>query len=659
MVLDSEGLPQILPIFHLPDACALQDHYQQVIRSVLKKTVPNDFFREIITSKLSVDQRAKRVADYLPVMTSSPLHDPPTNISFSLLARLRHKTCRFFFEMISSWLVPGTSLSNVLFYAADFRMPHFGGPQVYTISQMIMRVEDPDQLEQIRNNLPILEAEILVGVRSAYHARRILEIKGWSADQQTAEIHEMIAHLVSRLPRDFDQDVFTEMQHVLVSCSDEFKGERDCRQLSRIISVFYLFRKALREAVMRAGSKRHLMLKLYKTSVRGEDGCERFRVCMVVGVSFLRDKEVLEERHLLRAVRKHFHKVRGVEGSFLSQRRGSENIATLYLEIDKADGLDWTSDELNLLKRQLPQDFKDHVEHLVNPVFNPRNEEEIMRNVLALGNQIKYVRDLPQVHVSFDEQSDADLFFTVIVARVVDGKKPSIRELFREAQSPLEYIHDRCRRIGMLRRKYPKEASIFRVKLAKEDFLREDHSIDVYKARQAVVTELQRILGDLRDYNGGMIAKQNDLLDSVRKSLQEQGPVNNFLLENFFYALTPVIMRSVMEPAALCRLYQMFLQAFSEGFQPHENFYLRIQEDVEFLYVVVVTEDVSLRNLLDDAIQALDIAPTSLATTYVTYGDIPSVGYIYRSDNKQRRCAFQDTIRSVLENLTTRAQQMP
>ncbi|MDP1836018.1 MAG: hypothetical protein Q8K75_08850 [Chlamydiales bacterium] len=648
-MLDHEGLPHISPIFHLPEGGDHDDHYLRAIRSVLKKIVPENFFRDMQAAGLTLEERTKLLGEQLPLMTCSPLHEPPTNISFSLLARLRSKTCRFFFEMITSWLVPGTGLNNVLFMAADFRMPQFGGQQVYTMCQMIMRVEDPEELEQIRRNLPIIETEILVGVRSAYHARRILEVKGWTADQQTAEIHDRIAHLTSRLPNTFDNDVFTEMQHVLVMCPDEFKAARECRHLSRLISIFYLYRRSLQHAVKRSPTKRHLMLKLYKVRIKDINGVSRFRLALILGISFLRDKEVLEERHLIRAVRKHFHKARAIEGSFLANKRGSENIATLYLELDKGDGCEWTLEELKRLEKQLPNDLKDRIEHPMHPVFNPRNEEEIMRNILTLGNQIKYVRDLPQLHVSFDEQSYAHLYFTVIMARVLAQGSMPVKDMFQQAGSNLEYIHDRCRRIGMLRRKYPKEATVFRVKLAKEDFLRDDHSIDIYKARQTVVAEVARVVGEVRDYNGGMITKQNELLRSVRAMLHKDGQVNNFLLENFFYSLAPVIMRSVMEPAALRKLYLMLVEAFDTGFLPNESITYLLREDSEFLYVVVIADDPSLRGILDDAIEGLDIAPTSLATTYVTYRDTPGIGYIYRCDSVQRRTAFQDVIKSTLQ----------
>ena len=648
-MLGPDGIPRIDLLFDHAQDSVCYAFYERNVRAILSKIFPEDFFRRMEQSNLAQAKCADRIRRYLPIMSGSPMREPPSTISFYLLATLRCKTCRFFFEMITSWLVPGTSLNNVLFFAADFRLPDFGGSQVYTVCEMTMRVEDAFQLEQLRRNLPILETEILAGVRSAYHARKILESKGWSADQKTAEIHERIAYLVRRLPNDFDNDVFTEMQHVLVMCPDEFKAERDCRHLGRIISVFYLYRKTLLERILNQPNRRHILLKIYRYPPESGTLTDYRRLAIIFSVNFLQEKELLEERHVLGALRKLFPGVKLVEGSFLSHRRGVENVATVYLEVDIPSKFGLTIRDMKRLEEQLPKAIKDRIEHPMNPVFNPRNEEEIMRNILVLGNQIKYIRDIPQLHLSFDEQTHSHLFFTVVLVRVLRKGSVPIRDMFKKSESPLDYIHERSRRIGMLRRKYPKEATVFRIRLEKHNFLREDHSIDLFKARQFVVSEVAQVVGEIRDYNGGMIAKQNELLDSVRSLLREEGQINSFLLENFFYSLTPVIMRSVMEPGALKTLYQLLVHSLEYELGASSESQLFFHEDSEFLYAVFTSNDESELENIEVAVHSLDVAPTSLAAASLTFHDRPGKGWIYRSDSVQRRLAFINCLQQIVE----------
>ena len=39
----------------------------------------------------------------------------------------------------------------------------------------------------------------------------------------------------------------------------------------------------------------------------------------------------------------------------------------------------------------LPDQIKEHIEQLTHPIFMPRNEEEVLRNIMALSRQLRYV----------------------------------------------------------------------------------------------------------------------------------------------------------------------------------------------------------------------------------------------------------------------------
>ena len=101
-----------------------------------------------------------------------------------------------------------------------------------------------------------------------------------------------------------------------------------------------------------------------------------------------------------------------------------------------------------MLKERLAEDLKNGVERLMRPLFMPRNEEEVMRNIITLAQQLRYPRDLPQVIISFDEQTDADLSFIIIFLRVLHKGMPSIQELFQRSRTFLKFIPDRAKMLG-------------------------------------------------------------------------------------------------------------------------------------------------------------------------------------------------------------------
>jgi hypothetical protein len=262
-----------------------------------------------------------------------------------------------------------------------------------------------------------------------------------------------------------------------------------------------------------------------------------------------------------------------------------------------------------------------------------------MRNILTLSQQIKFIRDIPQMFITFDEQTHSHLFFTVILVRVIIADSPLIQDLFHSADTFMEYEHDRCKIIGYLRKKYKKEATVFRLKVPKEQFLRRDHSIDLYKARQAVVSEISNVLGEVRDYNGGMISKQNELLSRVRELLKGTKKYNDLLLENFFYSLNPVIMRTVLEPEDLKKLFLMLLESISDGFYNEDSYTMNIRAEPGAVFVMIAAEDQKIEEEVKKAIVELRVPSGALASSCVQVYDTPYLGYIYRCDEplKQRK----------------------
>jgi len=614
--------------------------YCEAVRDALRKILPKDLF-----SPATTGTQRDRFETLFPLVTSKVHGKTPGAMSFFSLSKFRYNSFRFFFDMISHWLVPGRRMNVVLVYATDFRMPDVSS-DLYTLCEVMISVEDEEELAEIVKNLAAIEAEVRLGLESSFNARRILEVRGLAADEKMALVHEYIACLTKRLPEAFDIDVLTEMQHVLITCRDDFKMARTSRHLSRIISILYLFRKAIRKETRDAPSERHLSMKLFKSKLFLPGGVKHV-LAILVGVNFISDREVFEKKHVLQSIQNLVPNVHAVDGSFFLNRHGTENICMLYLEVEKTNGAEFAFEELRLLRERLPNTLKVRIGHLVHPVFMPRNDEEIMRNIVSLSNQIKYMRDIPQVIISFDEQTHQHLSFMVILVRLLKPGFESIQRLFKKGNSPLQYIHDHTKIVGVLRKKYQKEVTVFRVKLPKEGFLRRDHTIDLYKARQTVVGELSLVIGEFRDFNGGMITKQNELLSSLKDLLVSSMPYDELLLENFFFSLTPVIMRTLLEPEALKRLFLMQLELLEK--RGKGAFEYRVHQDIDFLFILLKIEQKELRQEIDTTLNEFNFHSTELARTTVKSGEVWYDGYIYRSDVPAKQQRFLQAVKDAVD----------
>ncbi len=621
------------------------EYYRDGAQDLIKRMVPADLLE---ASGAGLAAQRSRFADMLPLIAWSDLTKAPCALSVLLLCKYRLNACNFFYDMVSRWLLPQKRVNVELFFASDVRLPHLSD-DLLSVAEIVVHLKSAQDVEEVRRNLHAIETEIRLGVVSNYHARRILEFKGMSADGKTAMIQEKIGSLIQSHSKDFDQGIFSQMQHFLVTCPEDFKNARDYHHISRIISNIYSVQKLLKQNVESMPGKRHILLKFLKTRLTPPRQKERSVLGILAGLNFLRDHEVFEASHLVSAIHKNLPAVRAVEGSTFVEKTAQSPCQTVYLEIEKTDGTDFGLEEIQQLRSSLPDHIKSHIEQLTHPIFMPRNEEEVLRNIMALSRQLRFVNDIPQVTITFDEQKGGDLAFTVILLRVQGESDPSLPELFSAKRSTLKFVPDRVRRVGQLRKKYVKEAVVFRTLVPSRPFLRNDHSVDLYKARESVLKEICRIVGEVRDYNGGMILKQNESLNLLKDALGRVAAQHNLLLEKFFYSLTPTEMRSVLETESLKQLFLLLLQAMKSDLNQYKRCgdWVYKQDAKRALAVIPQFDSQKKKRLLTQFEQA-GIAVQQLVTFSLDAHETSYSGYMLLKESKEEQEKFLNALQ-VLE----------
>ncbi len=404
--------------------------YEESTCRILHKCIPSHWW--LMKRDVFLEQ--------LPCVHMEAGSEASNALFFFVISPLRERSFPFFYEMMSRWIIPGKRLPIIYANAMDFALSSIE-EVVFTVSEVVLYAELPEDREQAIHNFPLLKHEILIGTKSTYFARRILDMRGMSSDQKVIHIHEHVGLLANKLPAYFDKDVFYEMQYFLVLCPDAFKEARSFHHLSRLVSLHYLFRRRLKQGGDSKENRRRLHRKIFRTEL---DSCQEKQsvVGIFIGVEFIREKEIFEEKHFVRAIKTILPDVQPIPNSFFLHRRDNESFGTLYIEITHKKGREITSCERRLLHERLAQEIENRIEHLIHPVFMPRNEEEIMRNMLVLSSQLRYVRDIPQVFISFDEQTDSSLFYTVIVAHHRRKETRLLQESFT-LKTPFSYVTSR------------------------------------------------------------------------------------------------------------------------------------------------------------------------------------------------------------------------
>lgn len=430
----------------------------------------------------------------------------------------------------------------------------------------------------------------------------------------------------------------------LLKLSKGFKKSRSISHLSRLLCAEYFYKKRVIKAIDQRTQKRYVVVKLFKTQLHFPFGSKRVLGLLIV-FNQLKHHEIFEEKHILGAIQTILPGIAGVNGSFQDLQDKSNQIQVLYLEIERKENPEFSLEETARLEAELGEVLEEFIEQLVPIPFMRRNEEEVFRTILTLRDQLRSLKDLPQLTLTFEEQTQHDLFFTVIVLRWVKEKEPSIQTLFEALFPEIPFIPDRVDRMGFFRHHY-KEASVFRLQLSKTSFFRKDHSLDIYKARHTLLLKLREVLGPVRDYNGGLILKQNERLEDFLMKMGARE--DKFFLENFFYSITPIMMQSILPASTMQKWVECFSEIFDQEMPKTTSYSIESKYREDKVFIIIRSEKPSFKGEVLKFIALQEIPSLNLAYTEFKRDGIYYFSFLYRFSQLEGVEAFIGGIKSRL-----------
>jgi hypothetical protein len=374
---------------------------------------------------------------------------------------------------------------------------------------------------------------------------------------------------------------------------------------------------------------RHIGLKLFRAALFYPFSSKSV-LGLLVGINLMDKYELFDEEHILAAVQKWIPQAQLVPGGSSSLEGGrGEKVKILYVELEKKDRTPFSVSEMRILNDFLREELKHRIEKLVPAVFMIRNEEEVLRNILTLSREIHKIDDLPQVMISLEQQTATEVSFTVILVWVKKKEQESLRASFEKLSGNFLFRSDRVQIVGYLRKKHPIEAHVFCLSLEKTAaLLRADSSLNFYVARQEISNLLCKAMGEFRDYNGGIIVKQGEILSQFRHSFEEVAENFPDLLENFFYNVTPIERQATLPLPWLNSLFELFLSASKEELVKRSSYCVKFRQEGDRLSLIVLAKDPSFKETLAEAIDRSDFGSKGLVSTGGSFQELFFVGYI-------------------------------
>ena len=673
---------KILPIIDFPinyNLINLQQSIENLILSIIPKNILVDFEKSI--SQKDLEKVFDRVSQNLPIIVHSDLNKNPP-FCFSLLifcsADFNMGISRFITEMLNKWLIPGNSIDIEAHRSIRFKFKSYN-KRKYFFCEYFINVLSQNEYVLIKSNILNFISELKLILLSVQRASKINAKKELSKGEKTniikndisnfitkessiaktfnqmqnflskisnekkiTDLTKSLAKLMQKTKKPFDRNIFDSLHSTSLIFKGNFTTIRDTKHLSQIIAEKYFLKKSLLEQINNLTDKQRLVkLKFLKTILKD---CQK-KVLGILGVmNLLYDSEVIEKNYIIKSILEIFSDYKYVKNSYIVDLR-EDKIISFYLEVENTKNKNFSLKQINELKKNLIKAFKVKTKKLINPIFYPRNEEEILRNTIVLTKQLNYVKDIPQLIISYDKQTTNKISFLVILLRLIKKNAPPLKDLFNKTF--LKFYLDESKIVDTLKNKYPKEANIFRVSLDKFSFLREDHSLDLRQARLTVAKELTEVIGPFRDFNGGLLSKQLEAFDALKKLMPNLKKSKEPILEDFFYSIRPAVMQSILDTQMVKKFYLMFESIFKKTLAT-SNSKIRIQKAGNYYFVMIKTNTTKLKEDIILALNKLKFTSYELISSSIDQMDKKMLGYILLSNDQNKRKALIATIKQTL-----------
>lgn len=349
-----------------------------------------------------------------------------------------------------------------------------------------------------------------------------------------ADLTPRITRYISKDSRDF----FVDFHLFVAKLRPEFVSARSIKQLTKIASYIYI----LQQIVVAHGDKSGERSVLVKTLKIKNENPSLVTLGLCVGIAKKHDNQFFTLRHLENAISDSMPQANIVPNSVVDFV-ASKTASVIYIELSVQAPLQSSLSEINaVIEQSVISNFEEARHH----IFVQKNGEEILRNIVTLSGELKYVNDIPQQILSFHRQTNSQLVFSVVITRLLKDGDLSLSNMLLSIPYPISSLE--TKKVGKLRNKYVKEAASFDISIPKAPHFRKDFSVDLNAARSQVSSSLRAVFGDIRDYNGGMISKMNDNYRDIAFLFSKESKTNLFIIENFFYEMTPSIMQGIISP---------------------------------------------------------------------------------------------------------------
>jgi oligopeptide transport system substrate-binding protein len=376
-----------------------------------------------------------------------------------------------------------------------------------------------------------------------------------------ASLLQLIEKWKSRFPPFFDETIYNELAVLFNFAHTSYLDRHSVLHLFRLLFAIGRFRSKLFHHLSFYPYVRRGFIKLFPSHLTFPFSSKVVLGCLV-GVTLKNSQEVLTVEDFQSLIDKSFPSYQLVPGMAYVHPTPHSSIKLLYFEIEKKSGELLTLHEKKQLYKALMDKLEGDLPRLIRPIFAPRNQEEVYKNILSLSREVQSTKDLPHLMISLDQQKDNELIFFMILVYVSSPRQIHLEKLFNQEDPTIKYVSEHISPVTFVENQFPVLAHTFRLHIQDHPrFHRSDGSLHFYEARKYISDLVCQAIGEFRDCNGGLILKLEEQLLSLKEYFSALFQKDPEIIETLFYSIVPLEKQATLSTRPLKQFFLHFLTA--------------------------------------------------------------------------------------------------
>jgi oligopeptide transport system substrate-binding protein len=417
---------------------------------------------------------------------------------------------------------------------------------------------------------------------------------------------------IARFPHSVEPAIFTDLSLLFLLTTEKYRVLRSSNHFFRLCLSLHFIQKRLIHNVTCFANQRHFEIRWTTSALFFPNGIKHVLGC-IIGYNTLDRHELFDEQNVILTLHKFLPDVRLVEESFYCHASQHKNLKLFYFEIEQKNGGSFSLEQREIIKKTVQERIQASIQSLAPSLFIRLNEEEHYKLILTLSQEIRSLKDPSQAYITLEQQTGKEVIFRVILVYISPFPNFSLKKYFFNCL----FVSERVTTVKQIDN-YRLEAHVFCLHIPRDvSLLRSDGSLDFYVARQRVVGLIQSAIGDFRDYNGGIIIQQQDLLKALRSAFASIYARDPELLETFFYAITPIERLILLRQETINSLFKHFLEQRRHKLSKEVSYQLAIHTQMNEVFVTIVAEHPSFRLEINEVLHRAAQRPLDIAYAFL------------------------------------------